>query len=160
MLKRLVHGIANGFNGIAAAAVVAMMVLTCADVVLRFFRRPIPGTYEIIGLLGAMFAAFSLAYTSLERGHIAVDFLVQRLSPRTQNIVEGINALICAALFGLVTWQSVLYAGDLQGAGEVSMTLQMPIYPFVYGIAIGCGMLCVVLLMRAATMLTRIRSTP
>jgi C4-dicarboxylate transporter DctM subunit len=41
--------LARIFNGIAALAVIAMMLLTCADVVLRLFRRPIPGGATIFG---------------------------------------------------------------------------------------------------------------
>jgi TRAP-type C4-dicarboxylate transport system permease small subunit len=140
----------RAFNWVAAAAVAAMMLLTCLDVVLRIFRRPILGTYEMVGLLGAVFAAFSLAYTSLERGHIAVDFLVQKLAPKTQVAIDAVNALVCLVLFGLVTWQCTIYAMDLQASGEVSMTLQAPIHPFVYGIALGFAMLCIVLAMRLA----------
>ena len=40
------------------------------------------------------------------------------------------------------------YAADLQAFGEVSMTLQMPVYPFVYGIAVGCWLLVLVLVVR------------
>jgi len=137
------------FNWVAAGAVAAMMMLTCADVVLRYLRRPIPGTYEMVGLLGAVFVSFALAQTSIERGHIAVDFLVQRFSSRTQKRIDCVNAVICTALFGVITWQSGVYAGKLRQLGEVSMTLQMPIYPFVYGIAIGCGLLTLVLGVRA-----------
>ena len=31
--------------GVSAAAIVFIMLLTCADVVMRLFDRPIPGTY-------------------------------------------------------------------------------------------------------------------
>ena len=139
---------AEAFNWVAAAAVAAMMVLTCMDIILRIFRHPIPGTYEMVGFLGAVFAAFSLGYTSINRGHIAVDFLVQKFPGRVQSLVDGVNALICGVFFGLVTRQCVVYAGDLKTFGEVSMTLQMPIYPFVYGIAAGCGLLTLVLAVR------------
>lgn len=144
-LERWVAKAADLFNWVAATAVVVMMVLTCLDIVLRLFRHPIPGTYEMVGFLGAVFAAFSLGYTSVNRGHIAVDFLVQKLSSRTQNWVDGINALICSVFFGFLARQCLVYAGDLKSFGEVSMTLQMPIYPFVYGIAAGCFLLTLVL---------------
>lgn len=136
------------FNWVAAAAVTGMMLLTCMDIVLRLFRRPIPGTYEVVGFLGAVFAAFSLGYTSANRGHIAVDFIVQKLPSRVQTIVDAVNAAVCAALFGLLAQQSMRYAADLRSFGEVSMTLQMPVYPFVYGIAAGCWLLVLVLVVR------------
>ncbi len=39
----------------------AMMLLTCADVVLRYFRYPIKGTYDIIGILGGVLIALPLS---------------------------------------------------------------------------------------------------
>lgn len=147
-MKRIedwVGRLASAFNGIAAVAVVGMMVLTCLDVLLRLFRTPIPGTYEIVCMLGAVFVSFSLARTTMDQGHIAVDFLVQRLPDRLRNVVEAVNAGICALLFTVVCRQCVIYALDLKASGEVSMTLQMPLFPFVFGIALGSAMLSAVL---------------
>lgn len=137
--------VAEVFNWVSAAAVAGMVVLTCMDIILRLFRHPIPGTYEMVGFLGAVFAAFALGYTSVNRGHIAVDFLVQKLPARAQSLVDGINDSICAVFFGFLSHQCLVYAGDLKSVGEVSMTLQMPVYPFVYGIALGCLLLTLVL---------------
>ena len=137
--------VAEVFNWVSAAAVAGMMMLTCMDIILRLFRHPIPGTYEMVGFLGAVFAAFALGFTSVNRGHIAVDFLVQRLPARAQTLVDSINDAICAVFFGFLSHQCLIYAGNLKSAGEVSMTLQMPVYPFVYGIALGCFLLTLVL---------------
>jgi TRAP-type C4-dicarboxylate transport system permease small subunit len=147
-LKRIegwVGGLASAFNSVAAVAVVGMMVLTCLDVLLRLLRNPIPGTYEIVCMLGAVFVSFSLARTTVDQGHIAVDFLVQRLPDRFQHAVEAVNAGICALLFTVICRQCVIYALDLKASGEVSMTLQMPLFPFVFGIALGSAMLSAVL---------------
>ena len=116
-IERQVGRLASFFNGIATAAVVGMMVLTCLDVLLRLLRHPIPGTYEIVGLLGAVFISFSLARTSVDQGHIAVDFLVQRFPQRLQHAVEAINTGICALLFTVECGQCVLYARDLKASG-------------------------------------------
>lgn len=148
-IERVVSRLASGFNGIAAAAVAVMMVLTCMDVVLRLWRHPIPGTYEMVSMLGAVFVSFALAHTSVEQGHIAVDFLVQRLPQRLQHAVEAVNCTVCALLFTVVSYQCVIYAQDLKSTGEVSMTLQMPLHPFVFGVAVGSAMLSLVLYTRA-----------
>lgn len=147
-VNKQVFSISMTMNWLAALCVTAMMVLTCADVVLRLFRRPIPGTYEMVSLLGAMVVSFSLAHTSLKRGHIAVDFVMQKFSSKVQRVTDSISSFFCTILFGIISWHMVLYAVDLQESGEVSMTLQMPVYPFVYAVAAGCGMLCIVLLIR------------
>ena len=144
-LNRWITAAASAFNVVAALSIMGMMLLTCTDVVLRFFRMPIPGTYEIVCFLGALFVSFSLAQTSLQKGHIAVEFLVQKLSYKAQFFIYCINELISAVLFFLITYQMVVSANSVRVSGEVSMTLQIPIYPVYYGIALGCGLLSIVL---------------
>ena len=138
--------LSQGFNIIAGTSIVAMMLVTCADVVLRLFRRPVPGAYEVIGFLCAVVVSFSLADTSLKKGHIAVEILVEKLPRRAQTVIEAVVALLGSALFALLAWQSALYAADLKFSGEVSVTLTMPIYPVVYGLGAGSALLCLVLL--------------
>lgn len=144
-IERFIAHLSDKLNWIAAAAVVFMMLITTADVVLRVFRHPILGTYEIVGFTGAVVIAFSLPYTSLQKGHIAVEFLVRRLPWLVRVIINIINACISMALFAVIAWQCAKYAHGLRMTGEVSSTLQMPTYPFLYGISFGCVLLCVVL---------------
>ncbi len=133
-------------NWISAIMIVAMMVLTSMDVVLRYFRHPIPGTYEIVGFLSALAISFALAYTSLEKGHIAVEFLIDKLPRNIQTGFDLVNSLVAAILFGTIAWQCVLHGHQLMIKGEVSATLQMPVFPFIYGVAVGTALLCLVLL--------------
>lgn len=143
--NRYMARIATAVNCIASAAIVLMMLVTAGDVVLRFFRFSLPGAYEIIGFLGALVIAFSLPYTAVKKGHIAVDFLVPHLPRRVRIVIHSINSLISLCLFALIAWQSILYGMVLKANGSVSPTLGMPIYPFVYGVASGCILLCPVL---------------
>ncbi len=132
-------------NGVSAAAVVFIMLLTCADVVMRLFGRPIPGTYELVGYFGAVIVAFAMAYTFVERGHISVELLVDRLPARPRAFIEGTGYLLSAVLFGLLAWQSQVYAIDLMESGEVSLTLGIPTWPFVFSLtarAAGCSRSC------------------
>lgn len=145
-LERTVVSWAEKVNWVSCAAIVLMMALTTLDVVLRFFRHPIPGTYEIVGLLGAIAVSFSLAYTSIERGHIAVEVLVRHFSRKSQTLITAVNALIATVLFGIIAWQCARYAIELMQKGEVSLTVQIPVYPFAFGVAVGCALLCPVLL--------------
>jgi len=123
-----------------------MMLITCADVVLRYFRMPIPGTYELVCFLGAVAAAFAMAYTSLEKGHVSVSFVVALFPQRIQGLIESITNLLGLFLFVLIAWQSVIYANDLRLSGEVSLTLELPFYPFVYGIGFSAGVVSLILI--------------
>lgn len=143
--EKLVAGFADRVNWIAAAGVAGMMLLITADVILRFFGRPIPGTYEVVGFLGTVIVSFALPYTSVHKGHIAVDFLMVRMPWIVRVVINALNALVASVFFALVSWQSIEYASSLQRSGEVSATLQMPTYPFVWGVAAGTAMLSAVL---------------
>jgi TRAP-type C4-dicarboxylate transport system permease small subunit len=145
-LERAVTVTSGWFNYVACLAVVVMMLLSCADVAMRIFGAPIPGAYEMVGFLGAVIVSFALAYTSLQRGHVAVEVIFEKLPIKAQCFVDAAGNLTGATLFGLMAWQSFAYGTDLRHSGEVSLTLQMSIYPFVYGIAFGSGMLTLVLL--------------
>lgn len=136
----------------------AMMLLTCADVILRFFRRPIPGTYELVCFLGAMAVAFAMAHTSAEKGHVSVSLILRLLPRKIQNIVESITNVFGLTLFVLIAWRSFLYANTLRDSGEVSLTLQLPFYPFVYGIGVSAVVVCLVLLKDLFGSLTRVLS--
>ena len=150
--------LAQRLDMIAALAIFSMMALTCADVFLRyFFRKPIPGTYEIVALLGAVAVSFAMAHTLVEKGHVAVSLIVQMFPKRLQGIVEIFISIFGIILFGLIAWQSILYGVDCQRSGEVSMTLQLPFYPIIYGVALGAGVVCLVLLVDLANAIVKVK---
>lgn len=134
------------FNAMACVAVIIMMLLSVADVVLRLFGKPIPGAYELVGFLGTIVVSFALGFTSLEKGHIAVELLFTKLPQRAQIAIETVTNFLGFLIFGLIAYQAFIYALDIQKSGEVSSTLQMPIYPFIFGMALGFGLLCLILI--------------
>ena len=137
-----------------------MMLITCVDVILRFSTtiyakfgwkilvssKPIAGTYELVCLMGVVAAAFAMAHTSLQAGHVAVNFVVRLLSEKTQAVFEIVTGLIGFLFFAIICWQSFVYAGRAKELGEVSMTLQIPYYPFIYGITLSSFAVCLVLI--------------
>ncbi|MBW2574024.1 MAG: TRAP transporter small permease [Deltaproteobacteria bacterium] len=145
-LEKISHTMASRLYWVAGSAIVAMMLLTCTDVVLRYFRKPIPGTYELVCFLGAVAVAFAMAHTSVEKGHVAVSFVVSLLPQRIQGLIESITTSFGLIFFVLIAWQSVIYANDLRLSGEVSLTLGLPFYPFVYGISFSAAIVCLILL--------------
>jgi len=145
-LIKIVNGLAQRLYWIAGAAIVTMMLITCADVVLRYFRKPIPGTYELVCFLGAVAVAFAMAHTSVERGHVAVSLVVRYFPRRVQGFIDAVTSIFGLVLFALIAWYSLQYAGDLRATGEVSLTLELPFYPFVFGVGFSAIAVCLVLL--------------
>ena len=109
-----VKGASSALAAIAGAALCFLMLLTIADVVLRILGRPIVGTYELVGLGGAIAIGLSLPLTSWVRGHIYVDSFVARLPRLPRAILNIATRLLVLALFFLIGWNLLKYAMDLR----------------------------------------------
>lgn len=142
-------------NWIAGLSLLGMTALTFADVVLRMFRRPILGTYEIVEFLGAAVAAFAMAHTTLQRAHVAVEVIVMRLSPGVQKAVYTLTHVFSIFLFVLLAYECIRYGNDFRISGEVSMTLRFPFYPILYGMSLASLAVCLVLVMDLWFVLTK-----
>ncbi len=146
ILEQISTRLSVWFYYIAGAAIVIMMLMTTTDVVLRFFGCPIAGTYELVCFFASIAASFAIAHSFVTKGHVAVDLLVRLLPLRLQALVDSITNSLSLFLFGCITWQCWLYAGELKSNAEVSLTLQLPFYPFVYGVAVASGIASLVIL--------------
>ena len=146
LFDRFNRWINRGALAVGGACLAGMALLTCANILLRIVWVPIQGTYELMGYFGALVAALALAHTQLRRGHIAVDVLVVRMPRRVQRVLNGLNGLICMALFGLAARQLIVKALVLRASGEVTETLRIVYYPFALAVALGCFLLALVLL--------------
>lgn len=145
LLAKGVKRVSAFLNTLAGTALVAMTAITCADVVLRLFRRPILGSYEIVGFLGATAAGLAMAHTTLERGHVAVAVLIMNLPRAVQRGVYLLVQALSLILFGLLSWESLRYGRDLKASGEVSLTLEWPFFPVLYGLSAASLVVCLVL---------------
>ncbi len=133
-------------NGIAGVSITFVMLLTVTDVILRTFKHPIVGAYELVAFTGALVIGFAIPLTSWFRGHIFVDFFIIKMPPKVQSIFHVITRCVAIVLFFLVAWNMFLVGADLQRTGEVSPTLQLPFSYVAYAPSIALFIQCIVLL--------------
>jgi TRAP-type C4-dicarboxylate transport system permease small subunit len=141
-----VERLSKWMQAVACVALTFIMLLTVADVVLRLFGMPIVGTFEMVGLSGAIVIGFAIPITSWMRGHIFVDFLYQKFPKAGQDILNSFTRLLGIVLFFLIGWNLFRVAVELYRSGEVTLTRQLPFYPIAYGLGICCFIQCLVLL--------------
>jgi TRAP-type C4-dicarboxylate transport system permease small subunit len=141
-LIRVLHQIMLIVAGLALAA---MIVVTIGNIGSRLLWAPIKGTVELTGFFGAIAAAFALGATQLRAGHTAVDILILKFSKGTQQLLRGANAIIGTIFFCLAGWQLVRWGTTLRITGEITETLRIIYYPFVYAVALGCFAMALVL---------------
>jgi len=144
-LMWLTEKVSKILNGLALCALTFIMLLTVSDVVLRFFGRPIVGTFEVVGFFGSIVIAFALPLTSWQRGHIFVDFLTQKLPGSGKKMLDLVTRVASIVLFAIIGWNLFIYSNKLYMSGEVSLTIQLPFYPFSYGVGVCCFLQCFVL---------------
>ncbi len=129
---------ADAVLGIASAAtLIAMMLITVADVVLRYlFAAPIRGAFELteLGLLVLIFAGLPLVSRANE--HVTMDFIDRVLPPRARMLVVRIVHVFTAGIMLVLAWMMWLKAGKIAAYADTSQSLGIPLAPFVYFMAI------------------------
>jgi TRAP-type C4-dicarboxylate transport system permease small subunit len=116
-------------------ALVGIMLVTVADVVLRAFKSPITGTYELVGFLGAAAIGFSLPQTSLDRGQVLMDFVTRRLPAGPGRALAALTRAVGAGLFALIAWNLFAMGADLRRTGDETPLLHLPHFLLAWGIA-------------------------
>jgi TRAP-type C4-dicarboxylate transport system permease small subunit len=134
------------FIWVAGICLAAMILITCANIFLRLVWIPIKGTYELMGFFGAIVTAFALGYTQMKKAHTRVDILVDSFPGKVQVVLNATNLIICAVFFVIAGWYISKYAVTLWSTGEVTETLRIVYYPFTYGVAGGCFLIALVML--------------
>jgi len=128
---------------IAGIILIGLILLVCGNIFFRVFLFPIRGTFELVGLLGAVMCGFSLAYTQDQGANIAVDILFKHFSKSIRKALSIINHFVCIFLFSIGTWKLVLWAIDISKSGEVTETLRIIYYPFILCVAFGFFLLVI-----------------
>jgi TRAP-type C4-dicarboxylate transport system permease small subunit len=131
-------------NVIAGIAVTFMMFFTVADVLLRAGGHPIIGTFEIVSLLLALVIGFGIPQVSLDRGHVYMDFLVEKLSENGRRVMNTFTRVLCLALFASIGFKLFSVGARFHASGEVSPTIMIPFYPVAYCVAVCCLLECCV----------------
>jgi TRAP-type C4-dicarboxylate transport system permease small subunit len=89
----------------------------------------------LVAVAGAVVIGFAVPETSLEKGHVYVDFLIENRSDAVRNAILVLTRIMGIALFGLLSYRLCLKGIHLYKTGEVSLTLQLPYYPAAFGLA-------------------------
>jgi TRAP-type C4-dicarboxylate transport system permease small subunit len=130
--------VVKGLASVAGAALLLMVLITTVDVVLRKFGLSLTGAYDLVKIAAAITVAAALPYTTAIKGHVAIEFFFHKLGRRGRAVVDAFMRLGGMTLFALLAWGCIDYGNSLRAKGEVSMTLQLPIFWVPYVLALSC----------------------
>lgn len=156
-LDRVVSCVSRVAHSAGASVLVMMMLLITMDVFLRYsFNRPLKGSFELVEFMMAVVICLGMAYTGVQKGHVAVELLVSRFSPRVQALIDSFNWLVSMGLFLLISWKAVAQARVVGLSGLASSVLHVPVFPFLLVLAFGSGFLCLVFLVNFIDSVSRV----
>ncbi len=122
---------------LVAAVMFFMMVLTCVDVVGRyFFNTPVTGGFELTEVSLAALIFLALPLVTLRNEHVVVD-LFDRVTPdwllRIQHVIASLVGGGCA---GYLAWRLWVRAVQMGAAGETTAQLKLKLAWLAYGMSV------------------------
>ena len=134
-------------GGIAAVVLFCLMLVTCLDVVGRyFFGRPVYGAFEMTEMLLAGLIFAGLPLVTIRNEHITVDVL-DPITPdwvfRLQHIVACVLGCVST---GYLAWRLSIRAASLYAAGETTAQLKFKLAYLTYAMSILMALTAVALL--------------
>ena len=128
-------------------SLLALTLLATMNVVLRVFQVPVGGTYEVVSFLGAIVTAGALGYTQKRKDHIVVDILSEKFPAPVKRVLDRVSYILILVFFSIVSWQTFVYGRRLMVTGEMSETLKIAYYPFVFLVSLGFAVLALTILL-------------
>lgn len=126
--------------GIAGVLTLLAACQVTFDVLVRtFFNQPMPGTLEIVQYLWMPPIAYAaLGYVQSRGEQIRVTLLLEKATPRAQQILAIGAEAVAAAMALWLTWLAVISASRSIAAGETSPLLTwILIWPSRVAVALG-----------------------
>ncbi|MCL1921328.1 MAG: TRAP transporter small permease subunit [Kiritimatiellaeota bacterium] len=117
-----------GMTAVSCAGLIVMMLLTGADVLLRQLGCPLKGAYDVVRICGGVTMACALPLTTAMKGHVAIEYFFQKLSRAWRVAVDSVMRLIMIAAFALAAAGCVMQGQALLRYGEVTATIELPIF--------------------------------
>ena len=155
-IGNLLASLSDSLAAIGRLVLLATMLHVTLDVILRFvINQPLAGTVEISSYWSMVALVFlPLAAVECRNGHIAVEIVAQHLGERAQRLLIGVVCLASAFFYTLLAWRSGHEAIEKMRIGEkYSSAMELPIWPPRFLLPLGCGLLVLVLLVKAVRLL-------
>lgn len=138
----IIDGINSWVGKILGFMVIAITAIMMLEVILRYvFNSPTIWAGEVSQQL-FMGLALVGGYTMLRNGHVRMDALYSRLSPRGKAIIDVATFIMFLLFCSMLVWQGADMAWESIKTREVRYTYFAPaVYPIKTSLAVACFLL-------------------
>ena len=129
---KIIYKASDYIGLLANITLVANMCIIVYSVMGRImFSKPLGGIVDTVSFIFALTCAFSFCYTEKEQGHVRMDLLLQKLPRVGKIILHTITGLIAILILIFIVVTMYSYAAKTLAAGNITMTIAIPYFPFV-----------------------------
>jgi TRAP-type mannitol/chloroaromatic compound transport system permease small subunit len=131
-LARWIDTVNEWVGRTSCVLIILLTVLICYQVFRRYvLRAPTIWEFETCLYMYGVFFILGMGYTQLKKGHVSIDLLPERLSPRGEVILSILGTILLFFPFiAVMLWQSVDFAARSWEMAERSATSWAPpLYP-------------------------------
>jgi TRAP-type C4-dicarboxylate transport system permease small subunit len=137
-IEKILRFIIEACGIIGVVILLAMMMMTVFDVILRyFFSKPIIGSMEISVVLMVCVVFLGIGWCALNEGHISVDIITGKLSKRGRALLNAFDNIVTLVLALIIAWRSFIEALSAKEMEVTSPILGIPRYPFIFVTSFG-----------------------
>lgn len=151
-------GLEKKMRMLGAICLMGMVVVTCTDIIGRFFDTPLFGSEEIVHFLLTLTLAFSLPFSHLEKIHVGVEIVYRLFPPKIRLFLKLFTDIASLLLMITITVMMFRFWASTRASGEVSMNLQFPEYLIIFALAC-CFMILNLFILRDIVIIANIKES-
>ena len=122
---------------LVAVALFALMVLTCVDVIGRYwFNAPVPGASELTQFGMGIIVFGALPLVSGHGGHVTIGLMEMITAGRVAMVQRLVMAVTATTALAVMGWRLLVTGSDLASYGDTSSYLRIPLAPIAYFMAV------------------------
>jgi TRAP-type C4-dicarboxylate transport system permease small subunit len=131
---------------VTVVCLLLMMTVVAVNVLGRFFFRfPLTGTVDTVGLLGALLISLGLVPSQIARRNISIPIVTDSLPQQARKIFDSATLFLSILIVAVFAWTGGHYAWEMLLKHERMTVLWLPVAPFRFIWALACLMLLIVL---------------
>ena len=130
---------------LSAVSIAIMMVINFTDIIgTKFFLRSLPGALDISEELMIFVTLLPLAFIALERGHIRITLLTERLPSVVRFVLQIVQYVIATLITGFITCRVFVQFQKTVEVMDLKEGLDLPLWPANLAVVIAFGFLTLV----------------
>jgi len=116
----------NSFSAFSGFLVVFAAIAVCVGVITRSIGHPIGWIVEVTAFILFCICFLVAAWVLKKEGHVVIDVVIKRLSPRNQSMCHIVNSIICALICLVIFIDSTKVTRDYIISNETVVSVLEP----------------------------------